>query len=317
MRRIVGALASLTVVVTLWAAFAADDPRNVEADRRNPAPKVQFTPEEQEFASEVLDELGWTLLQAIRPFVNFEKPAVDEWGDGELSLEIGELAEYRAMLKPELLFLRKVCDLSEPEFQTISRSCEATLAGVARQFLEEQEQYERDLNNGKDSVSAPKPLTQRFQESVSQTAECQLTPEQWSRYSAECQLRTAHRKRVAILNLVARLDHDLLLSSTQREQVTKLLEEKWSDSWSQSLVAYASESNFMPQLAEDNLRPILSPAQLDTWSHAGYDDDVANFGDDSLDWIIDEEVVDEVMVDETAPADGKAPQEPKALRSEE
>lgn len=315
MRRIVGALSSLAVVATLWAAFA-DDPPIVETDRRDPAPKVQFTPEEQEFASEILDELGWTLLQAIQPFVSFENPAVDEWGDGKLSLEKEELAEYRAILKPELLFLRKVCDLSEPEFQAISRSCEAALMGIVPQFLEEQEQYERDLNNGKDPVSAPKPLTQRFRESVSQTAECQLTPEQWSQYSAEFQLRTAHRKRVAILNLVARLDHDLLLTSTQREQVAKLLEENWSDSWSQSLGAFASESNFMPGLAEDEMRQILSPAQLEVLSHLPYDDDVSNFGDDSIAWIIDEDV-EEVMVDEAVPADGKAPQEPKALGLEQ
>lgn len=311
MQRIVGALSSLTLMVALWAAFA-DDSQNVESDRLVSNKSVSLTPEQHEFANEFLDAFGWTLLQAIQPYVTFENPDADELVAGELSLEDEELAEFRVMLKPELLFVRKVCDLPEPEFRTLSQSCEALLTGIVPQFFAEQEQREQALNNGKNPSAELKQLPQRIREAVSQIAECQLTPEQWSQFSAEFQLRTAHRKRVAILNLVARLDHDLLLTSTQREQVRKLLEDIWSDSWSQSLGAFASESNFMPFLAEDDLRPILSPAQLDTWSHSGYDDDVSNFGDDSLEWIIDEDV-DEVMVDEAAPADGNAPQEPKAL----
>ncbi len=316
MRQIVGALASLTVIVTLWAAFA-DDSQNVQVDRVVPDRLVQFTPEQQEFACEVLDEIGWILLEAIQSYVNFENPAADEWVEGGLSVEFNsEVAEFRAMLKPELLFVRKACDLPEPEFQTLSQSCEKSLSGVVEQFVAEQEQLEQELNNGKMPKTELKPLVQRIRESVSQTAECQLTPEQWERCSTELQLRSAHRKRVAILSLVARLDHDLRLSATQREQFTKLFEDNWRESWGQSLGPYSEESSFMPDLAEEDVRPILSPTQFAVLSELPYDSEVSNWGDDSVGFEL-EELVDEVMADDDPPADGKAPQEPNALKSDQ
>ncbi|MBC7820925.1 MAG: hypothetical protein IAG10_28915 [Planctomycetaceae bacterium] len=300
MCRIVGALSSLTVMVTLWAAFA-DDPRIVEADRLVQAPPAQFTPEQQEFASEVLDELGWTVLQAIQPFVSFENPVIDEAAAVEFLDELN-LGTFRTMLKPELLFLRKVCDLSEPEYQTISQSCDAALREVVQQFVAEQEQ---DENDGKKPSIEPRPLPQRIRDAVSQIAECQLTPEQWARYSTEFQLRSAHHKRVAILNLVARLDHELRLSPTQREQFVKLLEANWKESWGQSLVAFTDESTFMPPLAQDDVRPILSPAQFEVLSELPYDDEPDIWGDGSIDWVLD---MDEaVMADEEAPADTNIP----------
>lgn len=303
MRRFVGALSSLTVIVTLWAAFA-EEPRNVDADRIVQAPPVQFTPEQQEIASEVLDDLGWIVLQAIQPFVNTEDFVAEGGAGVEMILE-EDLGEFRTMLKPELLFLRKVCDLSESEFQAMSQSCEASLREVVQQFVAEQEQQERDQNDGKKPSTEPKPLPQRIRESVSQIAECQLTPEQWARYSTEFQLRSAHQKRVAILNLVARLDHDLHLTTTQREQFVKLLEENWRESWSQSLVAFADESNFMPQLAQNDVRPILSPAQLEVLSELPYDDEPDIWGNGSIDWILD--IDDAVVADDEAPADSNTP----------
>ncbi len=314
MRRIVGALSSLAVMATLWAAFA-DDPRDVEADRLLQAPPVQFTPEQQEFASEVLDELGWTVLQALLPQVSVENPAVAEAATVEMLLDELELGEFRTMLKPELLFLRKVCDLAEPEYQTIRQSCDASLREVVQQFVAEQEQHEQAENAGKKPSTELKPLPQRIREAVSRIAECQLTSEQWARYSTEFQLRSAHQKRVAILNLVARLDHDLRLTSTQREQFAKLLDDNWRESWSQSLAAFGDESNFMPLLAQDDVRPILSPAQFEVLSELPYDDDPDIWGNDSIDWILDME--DAALAHEESPADTDIPQTPKALESDQ
>lgn len=303
MRRFVGTLSSLTVMVTLWAAFA-DDPRDVEANRLVQAPPVQFTPEQHEIASEVLDELGWTVLQLIHPFANVEDPALDGAVTVEMLNEF-ELGEFRMMLKPELLFLRKMCDLSEPEYQTLSQSCEASLREVVQQFMAEQDQPEQDENDGKKPSIAPKPLPQRIREAVSQIAECQLTPEQWMRYSTEFQLRSAHRKRVAIHNLVARLDHDLCLSPKQRDQFTKLLDENWSESWSQSLGTLADESNFMPRLAQNDLRLILSSTQLEVLSELPYDDEPDIWGENSIDFFLDIEGA--AMADDEAPMDINTP----------
>lgn len=302
MLRIVGALSSLAVIVTLGTAFAGE-PRDAEADRLvQAAPVVQFTPEQHEIANEVLDELGWTVLQLIQPFVNFENPAIDEGATVVKLLDELELGEFRTMLKPELLFLRKMCDLSEPEYQTLSQSCDASLREVVQQFVAEQEQEE---NTGRPSEITPKSLPQRIREAVAQVAECQLTPEQWSRYSSELQLRTTHQKRIAILNLVARLDHDLRLTATQREQFIKLLDKNWNESWGQSLGAFADGSNFMPPLSQEDVRPILSPVQFGVLAELAYDNEPDIWGDGSIDWILDMD--DAVMADDEAPADTVTP----------
>lgn len=315
MRRIVGALSGLAVMVAAVAMFAGDGAQEVGL-RMCESPVILFTPEQHEFAIDVLDELGEVVLQAIQPLLSSEDSAIAEAAHVEVLLDEIEMGEFRALLKPELLFLQKVCDLTEPEYQSIRRSCDESLREVVEQFVAEQEQREQAENVGEKSSIEPKPLPLRIQKSVARIAECQLTPEQWSRYSAEFQLRSAHRKQVAILNLVARLDHDLLLTSKQRERFAKVLDENWRESWSQSLGAFAGESNFMPRLAQDDMRPILSPAQFEVLIELSYDDEVANWGDNSVDWFIDE-MVDEVMADEEMPANGKAPQEPNALESDQ
>jgi hypothetical protein len=316
MRRILGALSSLAVLVTLWGAFA-DDPRDVEFDRPAAAPPVQLTPEQREVVTEALDELGRNLLQAIRPFVKANEDQAAENGLilDEVNGILGvvhefDLDEFQTMLRPELLFLRKVCELSESEFQTIRESCLASLPEANRQFAAEQEQRLRDERHGKSPSAEAKPAIQRVRESVLQVAECQLTAEQWERYSIELQLRSAYRKRVAIHCLVARLDHDLRLTPTQREQFVTLLQKNWKESWSQSLGAYSDESNYMPELAQDEVRSILSPVQVAVLSELSYEADPDVWDDGSVDLFF--EMEDEAMEDDMVSADSKPTQTPNA-----
>ena len=323
MRRIFGALLGLTVMVAT-AISAGDMPDEKEVQLPAP-PAARATPAQIQIATKFLDLLSRLVEDTAQELENAEAlVGVSITGaavvDGELDVD-----EFRAMFKPELLFLRKVCEPSEAEFRALSLSCDASLPEIARQFVAEQNEEENEEQNEEsDDDQKPtqkrtierKPFCQRIQEAVAQAAECQLTPEKWSQYSAELKLRKAQRKRVAILSLVARLDHDLQLSSGQREQYVKLLEANWNDAWSHSLGAFAHESNFMPALPENDVFAILSPAQRVAFAELQYDDDTELLGDNSFDLLIDLEG-DDPWEDDESPADGDVPQIRKALESDQ
>lgn len=299
MKRIAGALTVLTWMVAL-SGLRADD---VTAPVLAPQQPASFTPEQHEIASEVLDALGWGTWLTLQEFGvvdHFEdRPDVE---NAEMVLEAG-LDEFREMLKPDLLFLRKVCDLSDSESEAISQSIDARLRQITQQLVEEQTSESDDPPSLNSEVKTP---LQRFQEAIAQVAECQLTAEQWERYSAESRKRSENRKRVAILNLVARLDADLLLTSSQRDQFTKLLEARWNAAWGQSLSLLTDDSNFMPELPQEEVDRILSPTQRVAMAALQYEHEAGLWGDGAADWFF--AVEEEVLVEEESPSEEAPPQ---------
>lgn len=280
MRQIAGALTVLIWMVAL-SAVRADDLRATDLDHPAPQRPASFTPEQRELANEFLEALGWEMWMTLEEFgvvADFADP--EEAVNAEMELE-ASLDEFRGMLKPELMFLRKACELSEPEFQPISQSAEARLREVTRRFIEEQQS---DSDEQTEPNAEPRSLPQRIQDVVAQVAECQLSVEQWQRYSDEFRKRSQHRKRVAILNLVARLDHDLRLSPSQRDQFAKLFEENWNAVWGESLGLLTNDANFMPMLPEEAVARILSPAQRAAMTELPYDQNTGPWGDGPVDW---------------------------------
>lgn len=301
MKRIAGALTVLTWMVAL-SVLRAEDVTVPVLDPLVPQPPASFTPEQHEIASEVLDALGWVTWLTLQEFGvvdHFEdRPDVE---NAEAILD-ASLDEFREMLKPNLVFLRRVCDLSDSEFQIISQSADARLREITQQLFEEQNSESDDPTSDSDV----KTLTERIQEAIAQVAECQLTAEQWERYSDELRKRSEHRKRVAILNLVARLDADLLLSSSQRDQFAKLLEARWNAAWGQSLGLLTDDSNFMPELPQEEVDRILSPTQRVAMAALQYEHEAGLWGDGAADWVF--AVEEEVLVEEGSPSEDSPPQ---------
>lgn len=277
MRRIIELLSALTVMVTLSSAFAEERP--------------QFTPEEHELAGEVLNELGGVMWEILGPWLVFDEFAQDGPMDIDDMLESG-FEELRPLLKIELLFARKVCDLSETEFESLSNSSEDAMKEAVRQLLIQQQAAENDKGPPVDESQLPRLAP----DVVWKVAECQLTPSQWTTFVAERHARTAQRKRVTILNLVTRLDADLLLSAGQREQLSKLFETHWDETWGHSLQSLTNEAKFIPPLPQDEVDAILSKTQLLAWSERQYDSETSGWENDPLGLLA--ELDEAVMADE-------------------
>lgn len=263
MRRIIGMLSGLTVMVALSSAFAEERP--------------QFTPEQHELAAEVLDELGGVVWELLDPWLIFEEVAQDDPMDFDAMLEEG-LEEFLPSLNIELLFVRKAGDLSEAEFQALSNSSKDALKEKLGQLLLQQQAAENDRGPPIDESQLPRIAP----DVVWQVAECQLNPSQWTTFVAERHARTAQRKRVTILNLVTRLDTDLLLSLGQREQLSKLFETHWDETWGHSLQSLTNEAKFIPPLPQDEVVAILSKTQWLAWSEREYDSETSGWENDPL-----------------------------------
>ncbi len=261
MRRILGMLSGLTVMVALSAALADEPP--------------QFTLKQHELAAEVLDELGEFAWDVLGQCLNFEEVAHDTPLDIDAVFEGGG---WLRQLKIELLFARKACGLSDQEMQSLSRSSELAMKEVVRQLLIQERESETNQGPRLDESQLPR----QAPDVVSQVAECQLTPSQWAAFVAERQARTAQRKRVAILNLVTRLDADLRLSPGQRKQLSQLFETHWNEAWGHSLQSLTNEEKFMPPLPHNEVIAILSKTQWLAWSEREYDAENDSWQNDPL-----------------------------------
>jgi hypothetical protein len=91
------------------------------------------------------------------------------------------------------------------------------------------------------------------------------TPEQQGRYVAEAKKRDAHRKEAAIHALVARLDRTLLLSSSQREQLLKMLESNWDEEWGVLNGVMGDDEAPLPAIPERLIMPLLTVSQRMAW----------------------------------------------------
>ncbi len=92
-----------------------------------------------------------------------------------------------------------------------------------------------------------------------------LPAEQAARYQAELTKRIATRKRVALRNLVARLDHDMILSPDQRDKISESLGAHWDDSWDQSIEMFMNDNNYLPPISDRLVAPFLNESQVKIW----------------------------------------------------
>jgi hypothetical protein len=92
-----------------------------------------------------------------------------------------------------------------------------------------------------------------------------LSPEQAARYQKEHELRSAARKRAVLLNLVAKVDRLLILTRDQRGKLSEILENHWNDSWDSMQMLMYGGDQYLPEMPEGKILPILTVTQKDVW----------------------------------------------------
>jgi hypothetical protein len=171
--------------------------------------------------------------------------------------------QFAQLLKVELRFVRSTCQPTPGQYKTIKTAGNVGLKAAVKKCASVQMKMQQGIRAGQQS-EWPDPrriIAEELARSIQQT----LSSEQSQRYQLELEKRAAARKRAALLNLVAKLDQDLVLTAEQRTQLTEQLNANWNDTWGQQLEVFMYGGQFMPLLPDNQVLPVLNDTQKEIW----------------------------------------------------
>lgn len=171
--------------------------------------------------------------------------------------------QFRPILRAELHLVRTACELTEEQRKQVARKGEGILKDAATKYAESQQKMMQPRRAGQ-AVSLPDPRA-LIQEGILASLKTHLPPEQLARYQEEIDERAVNRKQLAVQNLVAKLDQDLVLSAEQRDRLGESLSSTWNDAWGQSLQMFMNIDQFFPNIPDKYVLPILNETQKKVW----------------------------------------------------
>lgn len=179
-------------------------------------------------------------------------------------LEQQFLQQFRQLSKAELNFVRAVCQPNAEQLKKIKAAGDVGLKTTVKKFAEVQKKMQQGIRPGQEPQwpDPRKLMSDALLKSVKET----LSADQVQRYEAELEKRSAARKRAALLNLVAKLDKDLVLTADQRGKLSEALTSNWKDGWGQQLETFMYGDTYMPALPDAQVLPVLTEKQKQIWN---------------------------------------------------
>jgi hypothetical protein len=172
--------------------------------------------------------------------------------------------QFQPLVKAELFFVRTVCHPTKDEYAQIAAMGDDALKSAVRNYADVQRLVMRGQTRSNEMPTLPDPR-QLIAEALGKSVVEILSAEQAAAYKEQIEKRAEHRKRVTILNLVAKLDRELVLTSEQRDKLAATLSEHWNDAWSQSMEMLTLGDQFFPVLPDNRVLPILNEIQKAAW----------------------------------------------------
>ena len=174
------------------------------------------------------------------------------------------MRQARPIVRAELIFVRKICELDMEHFRLINHDAEAAFKEAAKTFVQAQQQGRVRLPGQGRPAPAVDGLAM-LHEGLSSVMKKDLTSEQFGHYQAEVEKRDANRKQSAVRFLVDAMDRDLYLSGQQRLKLTESLLAHWDHGWSMSLEYLLYGNQFYPQGIDAYVTPVLDATQKKIW----------------------------------------------------
>lgn len=200
--------------------------------------------------------------------------------------------QFENLLKIELAFVQRVCELTEQQQKALAEGSNRCLKDALTAYATAHANPAnprgqrlvlrggnrvvvnggvRVLGNGVIngiSIDGKRPQEQ-IEESVADLVKQTLRRDQTEKYSNELIRRSENRVRIAAEFLVAKLDEQLILDSQQREKLTEVLVTNWQESWQQSVEMAFLNQQISPAslhiIPIRLLRPHLNKTQLSAW----------------------------------------------------
>jgi hypothetical protein len=177
------------------------------------------------------------------------------------------MRQARPIVRAELIFVRKICDLDMEHFRQINQDAETAFKGAAKTFVEAQQQGRARVPGGVRTSTTVDGLA-LLQEGLASAMKKDLTSEQFAHYQAEVEKRDANRKQCAVRFLVDAIDRDLYLSGSQRLKLTESLLSHWDHGWSMCLEYLLYGNQFFPAGIDPYVTPFLDATQTKIWQGA-------------------------------------------------
>jgi len=243
------------IVLMPVVLFAEDEP---------PAVKKAEAKAEAEVAPVIEAKQVIEVLEAFGAIADVFGGAVGAEVVGGDPLEQQFLQQFKQLSKTELNFVRAVCQPNAEQSKKIKAASDAGLKVAVKKFAEIQKQMQQGIRAGQEPQwpDPRKLMADVLLKSVKET----MPADQAQRYEAELEKRAAARKRAALLNLVAKLDKDLVLTGDQRGKLTETLSSNWKDAWCQQLEVFMYGDTYMPLLPDAQVIPVLTDKQKQIWN---------------------------------------------------
>ena len=184
----------------------------------------------------------------------------------DAQMQAKEFAEqFRPLLKAEMSFLRAICLPTDEQSKTIAKVGERSLKTIAESFTAQMTKNLADLGtiHEKPVVFDPR---QRIQESLAESVRQILSAEQGERYREELEKRNAFLKQALLLNVVAKIDEDLALTTEQRKQLTESLSSHTKKDWTgYAELLLSGDHPTVSLLRDEHVLQFLSETQKEVW----------------------------------------------------
>lgn len=291
-----------SIVATFAFVFAlalasglADEERpaqEAKAEAKPDEPKAEAAPEEQaKQAVQAVEALG-AVLNVFAGAVGGEIVGLDP-------LEQQFLQQFRQLGTTEVNFVRAVCRPNAEQSKKIKAASEVAVRSATKKFAEIQKKMQQGMRVG-EQPEWPDPR-KLMADVLLKTVKESFTEEQAKLYEVELAKRAAARKRVVLMNLVARLDRELVLTKDQRDKLIDAVNANWNSSWEQQLEVFLYGDSYMPALPDAQVVPILTDKQKQIWTATPKQQNQiwgwAGFG------FVQAVAVEEVVVEAADPAD--------------
>lgn len=247
-----------------------DKAKNADKEKKKAKPKAAAKPKPKNGAGAAfgnlirgaIEALGGGRVAADMPAavavekVNENDPVIKQF-------EQQYSRQFQQLFKTELHFIRIVCQPTKQQYEKIAADGEKVKKATIRKFALYQKRMRRGFRAGEQRNGPGDPRDMLAQE-LSKLVKTTLSADKAASYQKEIDRRGVARKRVAKLNILAKLDKRLVLTADQRSQLSKILETNWKDSWNNVQMLMYGEQYF-PQLPNNKVLPVLNKSQKDVW----------------------------------------------------
>jgi hypothetical protein len=173
--------------------------------------------------------------------------------------------QFEPMLKVELSFVKRVCNLSDEQRRNLIAKSTVWLDEFVADYVKRGGQPQQMgvwFAGGRRQGADPR---ESIQNGIAKLVKSELPREQADKYAEERRKRTEFTKNAYVENLVTRIDSELILTPEQRVNVAKSLTEHWDKSWQLQLEMFIHGMDMWPAVPDQWIRPHLSPVQQMAW----------------------------------------------------